>query len=235
MIASITGIGWVQPGSMGSGRDHTIIDTENGSLPKLTSKMLFGKTSLRFGRLDNYSKLGLAAIAFALKDADRDVWKEPRPIGMIASTLFGCLDVDMKYLQTVLPQGGALASPSLFAYTLPNVFIGEASIRFGLTGPGFVVNEPDQAGVEGLRMALHTIAMGDCSVMLAGITDSGRPESFPYSRDAIPGALFFVLEKGPAGKTPIYGNLHMNNKGSIFFREKALQDLRALMQMCLNA
>jgi len=235
MIASITGIGWVQPGSMGSGRDHTIIDTENGSLPKLTSKMLFGKTSLRFGRLDNYSKLGLAAIAFALKDADRNVWKEPRPIGMIASTLFGCLDVDMKYLQTVLPQAAPLQAPVSLPTPFPTSFLARHPIRFGLTGPGFVVNEPDPAGVEGLRMALHTIAMGDCSVMLAGITDSGRPESFPYYRDTIPGALFFVLEKGPAGKTPIYGDLHMNNKGSIFFREKALQDLRTLMQMCLNA
>ncbi len=46
----------------------------------------------------------------------------------------------MEYFEQVIANGGNLASPNLFALTLPNIFLGEAAIRFGLTGPGFAVN-----------------------------------------------------------------------------------------------
>ena len=135
MIASITGVGWVDTESMGWGRRHERNPSGEGTLPKVTGRMIFGKGLPHFGRLDTYSKIGIAAIAFALKDAQRFEWQEKRSIGVIASTTCGCLERDMEYIETMLPQGGRLASPNLFACTLPNVFLGQAAIHLGLTGP----------------------------------------------------------------------------------------------------
>ena len=234
MIASITGIGWVTSTSMGSGRDYKPLVTQDGRLPKLTSRMIFGKSSIHFGRLDDYSKLGFAAIAFALKDARLDQWDTKRPVGIIASTTYGCLATDIDYYETVIPEGGAFASPSLFAYTLPNVYLGEVATRFGLTGQTFVVNEPELTGIAGLRMALNSLILNDCSVMLAGFCDAGRPEQFDYPAQINPGALFFVLEKAPEHRDLSYGELDMGKESLIYFREKEIPSLQSLAEMCVN-
>ena len=233
MIVSITGIGWVTLTSMGSGREHKPFVTQDGKLPKLTSRMIFGKSSIHFGRLDDYSKLGFAAITFALKDARLDQWNKKRPIGIVASTTYGCLATDIDYYETVLPKGGVFASPSLFAYTLPNVYLGEVATRFGLTGQTFVINEPELSGVTGLRMALNSIALDDCGVMLAGFCDAGRPEGFDYPAQVNPGAAFFVLEKSLEHKDLSYGDLDMDITGTIFFNGTEVQNLQNLMQLCI--
>ena len=217
MIASVTGIGWVKRESMGSGRGHQRFQLEDAALPKLTSRMVFGKVSPHFGRLDEYSKLGLAAAAFALKDAMQDKWESKRPIGIIVSTVHGCLATDIDYFETVMTFGGNLASPNLFACTLPNIFLGEAAIRFGLTGPGFAVNEPELTGLRGLRMALSSMLIDDCRTMLIGTADPGRPESFQHDTNVTPGALFLFIEKSPADDSLSYGGLDMAHSGDILF------------------
>lgn len=113
MIAAITGVGWVSPESMGSGRHHHVLQSKDGELPKITSRMVFGQVLPRFGRLDTYSKLGLAAIAFALKDARQDRVDEKRPAGIVVSSIYGCLATDMEYYEQVIANGGSLASPNL--------------------------------------------------------------------------------------------------------------------------
>jgi 3-oxoacyl-[acyl-carrier-protein] synthase II len=233
MIVSITGIGWVTPTNMGSGRDYKSLADQDGRAPKLTSKMIFGKTSIHFGRLDDYSKLGFAAITFALRDARLEQWYAKRPIGIIASTTYGCLATDIDYYETVMPEGGAFASPSLFAYTLPNVFLGEAATRYGLTGETFVINEPELSGIVGLRMALNAIVLDDCPVMLAGLCDSGRPELFDYPAQVSPGALFFVLEKSPEHEDISYGVIDMESTGTVFFKGRQVKNLRDLMHRCV--
>ena len=139
----------------------TLNPSREGTLPKVTGRMIFGKGLPHFGRLDTYSKIGIAAIAFALKDAQRFEWQEKRAIGVIASTTCGCIERDMEYIETMLPHGGRLASPSLFACTLPNVFLGQAAIHLGLTGPCYSVNEDELSGLNGLRMALNNILLDE--------------------------------------------------------------------------
>ena len=64
----------------------------------------------------------------------------------------------------MIPEGGALASPNLFAYTLSNCFTGEAAIRFGLTGPSYVVGEPGPQGFTSLSLALESLADGEAVI-----------------------------------------------------------------------
>jgi len=231
MIASVTGIGWVKRESMGSGRGHQRLQSKDGALPKLTSRMVFGKVSPHFGRLDEYSKLGLAAAAFALKDSMQDEWKSKRPIGIIVSTIHGCLATDINYFETVIKFGGNLASPNLFACTLPNIFLGEAAIRFGLTGPGFAVNEPQLTGLSGLRMALCSMSIDDSRAMLVGIADPGRPGSFPHDTEVTPGALFLFIEKSPADSSLSYGGLDMAAPGDILLDGTLVHNLEDIFKM----
>ncbi|MDX2440765.1 MAG: hypothetical protein QNK40_09460 [Desulfobacterales bacterium] len=87
MIASVTGIGWITAAGMECGRKADSFSMPTGNLPKITGTVVFGKPYKHFGRMDEYSRLGLAAIAFALKDAGLEKWKKKRDIGIIASTV----------------------------------------------------------------------------------------------------------------------------------------------------
>ena len=142
MKAWINGIGWVTPAGYGQGRQVQSWPLVPGELKIPTRKDVFAQIDRRFGRLDDFSRIGLAAVTFCLRDGLAEEWQEKRPLGIVASSRYGCLQTDMDYLQTMIPQHGLLASPNLFAYTLPNCFLGEASLRFGLTGNSMIINRP---------------------------------------------------------------------------------------------
>jgi len=229
----ITGIGWVTAASMGCGKDHKHFTMPYEQLPEMTATAVFDDPYPYFRRMDEYSRLGLTAIAFALKDAGLDEWTEKRNIGIIASTVFGCLGTDVDYYDTVMPQKELSASPALFSYTLPNSFLGEAAIHFGLTGTSFIVNEQVPSGLAGLQMALHSIGCGETETMLCGVCDLGCPPSFGVHSNVPPGALFFIIEKSPARKPLSYGKLRLNKKGSVIFNRTKINDLTMLAQKCL--
>ena len=235
MNAMISGIGWVTAAGMGRGREYDTFAVTDGQLPRLTSNKIFGSNAYkRFGRMDRYSKLGLAAITFALKDAGLDGWKKKRPIGIIASTVYGCLGTDIDYYDTVIPQEGLLASPHLFAYTLPNCFLGDAAIRFGLTGTSFVVNEHCLSGLIGLQMALDSIVLGESDKVLAGVCDLGPPALLQSAGKARPCAIFLVIERLSDRCSSPYGELGLNEKGAVLFNEKEIEDLIGLVHQCLS-
>jgi 3-oxoacyl-[acyl-carrier-protein] synthase II len=234
-MADITGIGWVTAAGMGCGRDQEPFAMTGGPLPAIKAAAVFDAPYPHFRRLDEYSKLGLAAIALALKDAGLDAWTEARSIGIIASTVYGCLQTDIAYYDTVMPESGAGASPALFAYTLPSSFLGEAAIRFGLTGSSFVINEPHPSGLSGIQTALHHIAAGEIEKILGGYCDSGCPPPFYTEHNARRGALFFMLEKVPAGATSSYGRLRWSKKGGLKFNGIDIKDLVTLVHKCRAA
>ena len=138
---NITGIGWVTAAGMGCGRDYETFAMPWGPLPDINPSDMFKKPYPNFRRMDKYSRLGLTAIAIALIDAGLSEWTRERNIGIIASTVYGCLETDVDYYKTVIPDRGANASPALFSYTLANSYLGEAAIRFGLTGINYVLTE----------------------------------------------------------------------------------------------
>jgi 3-oxoacyl-[acyl-carrier-protein] synthase II len=233
VIAYITGIGWVTAAGMGCGRKSDNFSMPAGSLPKITGMAVFNKPSKQIGRMDEYSRLGLAAIAFALKDAGLEKWKKKRDIGIIASTVYGCLHTDIDFFNTVIPDGGLMASPNLFAYTLPNCFLGEAAIHFGLTGEGFVINDPSNARLTSLQTALDIISCGETKKMVCGVCDLGRPPIFGSGQDVPPGALFFVIEKSLESNLSPYGEFSLGKDDSMSFNKKKISDLTSLVNECI--
>lgn len=232
LSAHISGIGWVTTGGCGQGRKNQNFTLGGGELPTLSRADVFPQPDRRFGRMDPFSRLGLAGIAFALRDAGLESWQQKRPIGLIAATAYGCLATDSDYFDTVIPDGGALASPQLFAYTLSNTFLGEAAIRFGLTGSGMVVSAAGALGLTPLGLALEDLAWGDEDCLVAGTCDLPAPTGVPEVAGVLPGAVFLVLQREAA---PGYGELHRNRDGTYFLSGAPVGDVAELVMRCLDA
>jgi len=233
MKALITGIGWVNSSGMGCGREHRCFEMTPGRLPEITRQAIFEEPYQRFGRMDRFSRLGLSAITFALKDAGLEKWTRKRDISIIASTVLGCLDTDVSYFDTVIPQEGRLASPNLFAYTLPNSFLGEAAIHFGLTGNSYIISSPSPWRLQSLRMAMISLDSGESDKVLSGVCDLESPDLFAATGKEIPGALFFMIEKISKKNGPAYGELSLDRKGMLNFNGSKVKNLVNLVQGCL--
>jgi len=234
MDAYLSGIGWVTGAGFGWGGQGGECDFCDLPLAPLTRKDVFAEPNQRFGLMSSYSKLGVAAVAFALRDAGLEAWTEKRPIGVVAATRLGCLATDLDYQQTVLLQGGGLASPNLFAYTLANCFLGDTAIQFGLTGSSVAINE-SREGLDALRLALEDLAMGEAETMLAGICDLAAPEGFEEQVALLPGAAFLVLSAAPtaAEGNNGYGIVTLADDGGILFNGSAVGSLVELVRTAL--
>ncbi len=235
MDADITGIGWVTAAGMGHGKKHQIFAMPGGQLPEINPADMFKKPYPNFRRMDKYSRLGLTAIALALIDAGLSEWTHERDIGIIASTFYGCLGTDVDYYKTVIPDKGAHASPALFSYTLANSFLGEAAIRFGLTGINYVITEQRPTGLAGLQTALDHITAGVIEKILGGVCDVGCPPIFDQPDKIPPGAVFFMLEKSTTKERSSYGQLQLNSTGDLLLNGSQIKDLTGLVQKCITS
>lgn len=232
LTGRISGIGWVTAAGCGQGRQPQAFAMPPGDLPSLSRADVFDQPDRRFGRMDSFSRLGLAGIAFALRDAGLEPWEQKRPVGLIAASAYGCLATDCDYFDTVIPQGGALASPQLFAYTLSNTFLGEAAIRFGLTGSGLVVSSAVASDLLPLGLALESLAWGDADCLVAGICDLAVPAGLPEVPGVVPGAVFLVLERATRQTVLPYGELCREASGQYLFQGRPIDGLQELVVQC---
>lgn len=227
MIASahITGIGWCAPESLGGlGRGaRSDLPFGHAPLPVLRRDQVLDTPDKSFGRMDALCRLGLAACSMALRDAGlygEGARETPQPAGAVLATGYGCLATDAAYWGTVPPLG-EMASPHLFAYTLPSIMLGEAALRFSLAGPGLCLQlEPGQEAQQGLSAVtacLDFLAWGEAQTMLAGLVELGAPTALPGMAEACGqtarGALALVLEKSPP---PEYSEAHSDKANTSY-------------------
>ena len=232
MKAWINGIGWVTPAGYGQGRQIQSQPLLPGDLKIPTRKDVFAQIDRRFGRLDDFSRIGLAAVTFCLRDGSAEGWQEKRPLGIVAASRYGCLQTDMDYLQTMIPQHGLLASPNLFAYTLPNCFLGEAALRFGFTGNSMIINRHESGYLASLKFGLEELAWSEQRGVLAGIVDL-NPGPMLAASDDLPGSLFLLLERTPRGAVSSYGELELQGE-ELRFNGEVVGDLSKLVATCLK-
>jgi len=173
------------------------LNTDQAVIPPVSN--LFDNPPSRYGRFDTYTKLGCAAVALALSDAELSDSSEKRPIGIVTSSSWECTSVDMDYYETTLSGDGALASPNHFSYTLPCAMHGECATHFRLTGPTVCVGEDAGLGHAALGAALLLIAAGAATVMIAGWLDAPPRECDLECDDSgiVGGAIFVILENSP--------------------------------------
>ena len=190
---AVAGGAWITASGIGCIDGGDEFSMPEGVLPELRRELLSSKPEERWGRLDYFSKAGLVAASLALKDAGLDS-RISASTAVIASTVSGSVDVDHAYFRSVVPQGGLLASPNLFAYTLPNCMVGEISIRYGLTGPTMVVSQTTPDMMSGMLAGAKLISYGLCEGVIAGYC--GTEACIDYvDTSCKPGAVFLMLEK----------------------------------------
>ncbi|MBC8321610.1 MAG: 3-oxoacyl-ACP synthase [Bacteroidetes bacterium] len=105
------------------------------------SLSLFAKSGYRyikpsynkFFKMDEISKLGFLAAEVLLSGVNLTVYNE-EDIAVILSNSHSTLVTDLNHQLTIDDYNNFFPSPSLFVYTLPNIMIGEISIRHKLRG-----------------------------------------------------------------------------------------------------
>ncbi|SIT05773.1 hypothetical protein SAMN05421766_10852 [Zobellia uliginosa] len=79
----------------------------------------------KFFKMDNLSKLAFMGAEVLLKDQEKNT-------ALVLSNKASSLDTDRKHQAAISDRSGAFASPAVFVYTLPNICMGEISIRHKL-------------------------------------------------------------------------------------------------------
>ena len=232
-MSVISGLGWITASGIGTGREQDNFQLSTKPLPAIERQTVFAEPYKNFGRMDPYSKLGVSCIALALRDAGLEQRKQNPDMAVVVSTEFGCLDTDIAYYQTVIPHSGTQASPNLFAYTLPNCFLGEVSIRFGVLGESYVLSDPSGTGLISIHSALDHIRCGDAAKVLCGVCDLGRPPLLTGAVETTTGAVMLVIEKQKDTTRPPYGELHRSPSGTLTFSGTPITNLTELVQHCL--
>ena len=151
---------------------------------------LFKEPLSRYGRFDNYTKIGCSAAALALKDSNLHITNIKRPIGFIISSIYESYNTDIEYYKSTIENNGAFTSPNLFSYTLPGIVLGECSAYFKLSGPSLCIGEnPDKGfGYSALKTSLLMLETGEADTIITGWLDYP-----PDICSGLKGAVFAVL------------------------------------------
>jgi len=237
MSALITGFGWVTANGYGRGRTGGAPLWQVGEPQPPTSILQTLNGGSRFGRLDLFSQIGVAAVALALEDAGHlgktATYETPgnRELGLICATTSSCKRTDHNFFKTVQADP-RLASPGLFVYTLATSFLGETALRFAITGTSLALMESQPAGAEALRIGLEQLAYGDEELMVVGICNLFEKEisGAPF----FSGALFLVIEKDQGEQTPFYATISCDQKSNLYCNNQPCSDILSLANMTVK-
>lgn len=128
--------------------------------------------SSRPSRLDTICLAGLIAAGELLDGVD-DVPTSRHLLTL--GTALGCAEADFEYYTQILGRGLRRTNPRIFAYTLPNVVMGEVSIAFGLTGDNLCFSAGRASGLCAIGEAHQAIACGAADVAIALCLDVVGP------------------------------------------------------------
>jgi hypothetical protein len=112
--------------------DKVIFKSESNSFSEFskTAYKNFEINYPKFFKMDNLSKLAFLG-ADLLLNTEIDSLQENN-IALVFANKSSSLDTDVKYQETISDQDNYFPSPSVFVYTLPNICLGEISIRHQL-------------------------------------------------------------------------------------------------------
>ena len=83
----------------------------------------------KFFKMDSLSKLAFLGAEILLKS---QIVSEENGIALLFANKSSSLDTDVKYQQSISDKQNYFPSPAVFVYTLPNICLGEISIRHQL-------------------------------------------------------------------------------------------------------
>lgn len=86
----------------------------------------FGVNYPKFFKMDSLSKLALMAAELVLKEVSE---LEKENIGLVFANSSSSLDTDIAHQESIQDSANYFPSPAVFVYTLPNICLGEISIK----------------------------------------------------------------------------------------------------------
>lgn len=99
----------------------------------------------KFYKMDLLSKLGFMTSTFLVESGALLKPYDPDKVAIVVSNSESSLETDHNYYNTISEPDHYYPNPALFVYTLPNLLIGEISIKYALKGEStfFVSRQPD--------------------------------------------------------------------------------------------
>ena len=120
-------------------------------------------------RLDHFSRLALLGACLACEDAGQNLVGERT--GLIVASAYGASATTFSFLDSVITDGDALASPTLFSNSVHNAAAAHIAKHLNITGPNLSLTQ----GYLSVPMALMTAALwlaeGRVDTVLCGAVD----------------------------------------------------------------
>jgi hypothetical protein len=167
-------------------------------LPPLKGRYFSADPSPRFGRMDLLCKLGLGAAELCMAHAP-DLTRQD--MALVGASMLGCLEVDAEYHDRLLKGGPAGASPALFVYTLPSMFVGEIAIKFGIRGRATLINAGRLSAVAALVNGARLIEKGRAksALVVAAEAVEQAARDLDFVERGLSGAAAWLLAPGSGG------------------------------------
>ncbi|MBN1627082.1 MAG: beta-ketoacyl synthase chain length factor [Deltaproteobacteria bacterium] len=177
----INGIGVV--GGFGAGTKDLITCLDNGSSPVKASDKGLGytfpadtsrledfvqKRALR--RIDRFSQLAILGAYLALQDAGMPLLAGKRT-GLIVCSGYGASQTTFSFLDSLINDGDACASPTLFSNSVHNSAAGHITILLKLGGPCLTVSQFEMSVPSALMSACQWLSEGRVDQVLFGAVD----------------------------------------------------------------
>ena len=89
---------------------------------------------MKFFKMDNLCKIAFLSTEILFKDSGLKDRYKPEDIGIVLINSASSIDSDIKFQETISDKSNYFPNPSLFVYTLPNIMIGEISIKNNIKG-----------------------------------------------------------------------------------------------------
>lgn len=130
----------------------------------------------KFFKMDNLSKLAFMAGDVLLKE------ETEKNVALVLSNKASSLDTDRKHQRSIVDSSNFYPSPSVFVYTLPNICMGEISIKHGLYSENafFVFDKFNPSALKDYSDSL--LMEGNAKKVLCGWADfdHGKYDAFLY-------------------------------------------------------
>lgn len=125
-------------------KDDTVRFQQEDEVPAVFFPALYKALQVNYPKwykMDRLSQLGILAAELLFRDAGITVKENPINTAIVLANSHSSLDTDLRFSE----QLNEIPSPAVFVYTLPNIVIGEISIKYGIKGEQafYVMEKPD--------------------------------------------------------------------------------------------
>lgn len=120
-------------------------------------------------RLDHFSKLALLGATLACEDAGLHLIGERT--GLIIASAYGATSTTFSFLDSIINDGDALASPTLFSNSVNNAAAAHVARHFQITGPNLSLTQGQLSVPMALLTAAQWLAQGRVDTVLCGAVE----------------------------------------------------------------